>query len=77
MAEEFCIPQGTPRTRSEVKIFIESGWLADGARVTIEGLCAGYGDIPRMVLKDVTLDVEPCSNVAFVGATGCGKSTLL
>mmetsp|Transcript_151460 Transcript_151460/g.279279 ORF Transcript_151460/g.279279 Transcript_151460/m.279279 type:complete len:567 (+) Transcript_151460:3-1703(+) len=77
MAEEFCIPQGTPRTRSEVKIFIESGWLADGASVTIEGLCAGYGDIPRMVLKDVTLDVEPCSNVAFVGATGCGKSTLL
>jgi len=62
----------------KVKVFVESGWLAEGgAKVSISGLYVGYGDIPRMVLKDVSLEVEAFSNVAFVGATGCGKSTLL
>lgn len=78
MAEEFCTCRQDEHGKIlDKKILVESGWLAEGARVSIEGLCAGYGDIPRMVLKDVTLEVAPCSNVGFVGATGCGKSTLL
>mmetsp|Transcript_61878 Transcript_61878/g.117068 ORF Transcript_61878/g.117068 Transcript_61878/m.117068 type:complete len:1618 (-) Transcript_61878:72-4925(-) len=70
MALEFC-------NDKDVKIFVESGWIADGAKVSINGLYAGYADLPQMVLKNIDLEVEPRSNVAFVGATGCGKSTLL
>jgi iron(III) transport system ATP-binding protein len=31
----------------------------------------------RLVLSDVTLEVEPCEFVAILGPSGCGKTTLL
>jgi branched-chain amino acid transport system ATP-binding protein len=41
----------------------------------IEGLKAGYGDVP--VLMGITLRVQPNEMVAVVGPNGAGKSTLL
>lgn len=75
MAQELC--SAASGGRKKVRLHIKSGWLADGARVVIQNLTAGYGDLPRDILKDVSLSIEPCTNVGFVGATGCGKSTLL
>lgn len=75
MAEELC--SAAESGRKKVRLHIKSGWIADGARVVMRNLVAGYGDIPRDILKDVSLLIEPCTNVGFVGATGCGKSTLL
>lgn len=61
----------------EVRLEVHSGWLINGAEVVIEDLRAGYGDIPRDVLRDINVVVEPRSKVGIVGTTGCGKSTLL
>jgi len=72
MAESLCKAE-----RHEVLIEAQSGWLAEGAEVVIEDLRAGYGDIPRDVLKDVNIIVDPRTKAGIVGTTGCGKSTLL
>uniref|UniRef100_A0A7S4VM41 ABC transporter domain-containing protein n=1 Tax=Alexandrium monilatum TaxID=311494 RepID=A0A7S4VM41_9DINO len=62
---------------AEVRIFAQSGWLNEGAEVVVEDLRTGYGDIPRDILKDINVIVDPCSKAGIVGTTGCGKSTLL
>ena len=41
----------------------------------VEGLFAGYGDVP--VLRDVTFAIEAASITALIGANGSGKTTLL
>ena len=43
--------------------------------LTVEGLYAGYGDVP--VLTDVSLYLDRAEIVSIVGANGAGKSTLL
>lgn len=45
------------------------------ALLEIEGLCAGYGQVP--VLHEVDLSIEAGSITAVLGANGAGKSTLL
>jgi branched-chain amino acid transport system ATP-binding protein len=45
------------------------------ALLEIEGLCAGYGQVP--VLRDVDLSIEPATITAVLGANGAGKTTLL
>jgi branched-chain amino acid transport system ATP-binding protein len=45
------------------------------ALLRVEGLCAGYGDMP--VLWDVSLAVYPGELVAVIGSNGAGKTTLL
>jgi ABC-type branched-subunit amino acid transport system ATPase component len=52
---------------------------ADGARpaprLTVEGLSAGYTDVP--VVEDVSLAVAAGEKVVVVGPNGAGKSTVL
>lgn len=43
-------------------------------RVRLDHVSFGYGR--EYVIRDVSLDIEPGSTVALVGATGAGKSTL-
>jgi len=61
----------------ELLLRIQSCWLADGATLRLEDLTAGYAEIPRDVLRGVSLTVEARAKVGVVGTTGCGKSTLL
>jgi len=61
----------------EVMLEVQSGWLADGCEIVIEDLRTGYGDIPRDILKDISVIIEARCKAGIVGTTGCGKSTLL
>jgi len=45
------------------------------ALLRVSGLRKAYGD--KVVLRDLTLDVEPHDVVCLIGASGSGKSTLL
>lgn len=49
---------------------------AGNGRVELRDVTFGYGSGPD-ALRDVSLDVEPGSTVALVGATGSGKTTLV
>ncbi|KAJ2997146.1 hypothetical protein HDV02_005825 [Globomyces sp. JEL0801] len=52
-------------------------WPAKGA-VQLENLSIAYPSKPdHLVIKNLTLDVEPGQNVGVVGRTGSGKSTLV
>lgn len=62
---------------AEVVLDLRSGWCAEGARLELENVKAGYADIPRDVLKGINLCFEPKTKVGIVGTTGCGKSSLL
>jgi putative ABC transport system ATP-binding protein len=46
--------------------------------LTIRNLSKSYGGArPRLVLRDITMDVNPGEYVALMGESGVGKSTLL
>ena len=46
-----------------------------GGAVRLENVAFGY-DPERMILKGITIDVEPGQTVAIVGSSGSGKSTI-
>lgn len=48
-----------------------------GSHVRIDAVSHRYGFRSDLVLKDITLTIEPGERVALVGRSGCGKSTLL
>eukprot|EP00930_Biecheleria_cincta_P002638 TRINITY_DN103641_c0_g1_i1.p1 TRINITY_DN103641_c0_g1~~TRINITY_DN103641_c0_g1_i1.p1 ORF type:complete len:1660 (-),score=304.97 TRINITY_DN103641_c0_g1_i1:123-5102(-) len=83
IAQELCKPLKSfitacsYSTPPKVVLDLKSGWLAEGARVDVQNLSAGYGDIPQNVLKGVSFCVEPQMKAAIVGTTGCGKSSVL
>jgi len=74
MARELC---GEGARSPDVVLDVRSGWVADGAKVELENVKAGYADIPRDVLKGINLVFQPKTKVGIVGTTGCGKSSLL
>ncbi|MEI6279468.1 MAG: ABC transporter ATP-binding protein [Verrucomicrobiae bacterium] len=45
-------------------------------RIRFSGVSFGYTD-ERVILKDLSFEIEPGQTVAFIGGTGTGKSTLL
>ena len=45
-------------------------------RIAFQAVSFGYSE-ERVILKDISFDVEPGQTVAIVGGTGTGKSTLL
>ncbi|MCG3138036.1 MAG: Lactococcin-G-processing and transport ATP-binding protein LagD [Phycisphaerae bacterium] len=45
-------------------------------RIRVEEVSFRYGPLTPMVVKNVTLDIEPGQHVAIVGPSGSGKSTL-
>ncbi len=46
-------------------------------RLAFDRVAFSYPAVPALVLRDVTLELEPGETVALVGATGSGKTTLL
>lgn len=52
-----------------------SGPARPAARLSIEGLTAGYG--PIEILHDVDLRLEPAQSLCLIGPNGAGKSTIL
>jgi ABC-type multidrug transport system fused ATPase/permease subunit len=61
---------------SELTLCLQSEWLAEGAKVTVKNLVAGYGDQPN-ILKGLSFEIEPMCRAAIMGPSGCGKSTFL
>jgi len=72
LADELC-----DGNSFSLSLEIKSGWLADGARIEVQNLRVGYGDLPRDVLQGVSFTVPRRNKAAIVGPTGCGKSTML
>ncbi len=65
-------------TEAEVQDRPEAITLPDiRGQVCFEGVSFHYADDPSLVLKDISLQVEPGQTVALVGKTGAGKSTLV
>ncbi|CAK9059376.1 unnamed protein product [Durusdinium trenchii] len=80
MAQELCRHKITAVSfagNQQVLVGVQSGWLYDGAQIKIENLRAGYGDLPRDVLKNISLTFDRRTKVGMVGTTGCGKSSFL
>lgn len=50
--------------------------VAFNQRIKFDHVSFAYIE-PEYVLKDINLEIEPGSTVAFVGATGAGKSTIV
>eukprot|EP00931_Biecheleriopsis_adriatica_P072840 TRINITY_DN47231_c0_g1_i1.p1 TRINITY_DN47231_c0_g1~~TRINITY_DN47231_c0_g1_i1.p1 ORF type:complete len:1548 (+),score=282.68 TRINITY_DN47231_c0_g1_i1:109-4752(+) len=63
--------------KEDVVLDIRSGWMADGAKVELVNIKAGYANYERNVLKGINLTFEARSKVGIVGTTGCGKSSML
>jgi ATP-binding cassette subfamily F protein 3 len=54
---------------------IDVSWDEDTNFLEVDGACVRQGD--TVILKKVTLTLEPGSRIAIVGSNGSGKSTLM
>lgn len=59
--------------RNEGRIKVKSV----GGQFSFRAVNFNYPDTQEHALQDITLDVQPNENIAFVGPSGAGKSTLL
>mmetsp|Transcript_21273 Transcript_21273/g.65905 ORF Transcript_21273/g.65905 Transcript_21273/m.65905 type:complete len:314 (+) Transcript_21273:135-1076(+) len=70
MAEELCNPPAS------VWLDLWHSRFAEGMRVQIQSLTAGYGS-EKNVLHGISMDIAPRMKMAIAGQTGCGKSTTM
>lgn len=51
-------------------------WPSKG-RIQFKEVCLRYDESSGDVLKDLSIDIEPCEKVGIIGRTGAGKSSLI
>lgn len=69
--------QTPSETDPEVEGVLPSNWPQHG-KIEIRHLSANYGHGDRrLVLDDISLDIDACEKIGVVGRTGSGKSSLL
>jgi ABC-type transport system involved in Fe-S cluster assembly fused permease/ATPase subunit len=76
--DPFCTEQFLARLKANPTVPSKKGALPldlRGSRVTLKSISFSY-DKAKDVLKDLSLDVAPCTTVALVGPIGAGKSTI-
>ncbi|MGN0659792.1 MAG: ABC transporter ATP-binding protein, partial [Emergencia sp.] len=54
-----------------------TGETSPGGKIELRDVSFAYPGSSHMVLKNVSLTIEPGETVAVMGSTGCGKSTLV
>ncbi len=54
---------------------IEKATAMTESKISARNVQVYYGD--THAIRDVNIDIEPCSVTAFIGPSGCGKSTFL
>lgn len=70
-------PDAVPLPRRPRRLELDRVWFAYGPNPSTERQTEELEGLDDMVLRDLSVTIEPGQIVAFVGSSGAGKSTLL